>query len=194
MIQQLFGDWASAVSTESFQVGFKCSDNNNIIEVNSHVVNYSKVISSYLDNINPEEYNPKEDIFPLNNVNTSTFQKIVEYCQQKLDSENNQGNFENSQSNFEDYQKTFLDKFFKGKTDDEELFNLILAANYLDIPCLLDLTCKKVADEIKKCSTPEEIRERFDIENDFTPEEEEEIRKENAWMEDINENESDKNN
>ena len=35
------------------------------------------------------------------------------------------------------------------KVDDETLFNLILAANYLDIKSLLDLTCKAVADEIK---------------------------------------------
>ena len=32
--------------------------------------------------------------------------------------------------------------------------------------------------------SPEEIRERFNIVNDFTPEEEEEVRRENAWSED----------
>ena len=68
------------------------------------------------------------------------------------------------------------------KVDDETLFNLILAANYLDIKSLLDLTCKTVADEIKG-KTPEEIRTRFNIKNDFTPEEEEEVKRENAWCE-----------
>jgi S-phase kinase-associated protein 1 len=68
------------------------------------------------------------------------------------------------------------------KVDDETLFNLILAANYLDIKPLLDLTCKTVADEIKG-KTPEEIRTRFNIKNDFTPEEEEEVKRENAWCE-----------
>ncbi|KAL9264038.1 SKP1-like protein, partial [Drosera capensis] len=55
-----------------------------------------------------------------------------------------------------------------------------LAANYLNIKGLLDLTCQTVADMIKG-KTPEEIRTMFNIKNDFTPEEEEEIRRENQW-------------
>lgn len=54
------------------------------------------------------------------------------------------------------------------------------AANYLNIKSLLDLTCQTVADMIKG-KTPEEIRKTFNIKNDFTPEEEEEVRRENAW-------------
>ena len=36
--------------------------------------------------------------------------------------------------------------------DDEVLFNLILAANYLDIKALLDLTCKKVPQILRSHS------------------------------------------
>ena len=54
------------------------------------------------------------------------------------------------------------------------------AANYLNIKSLLDLTCQTVADMIKG-KTPEEIRKTFNIKNDFTPEEEEEVRRENQW-------------
>ena len=57
---------------------------------------------------------------------------------------------------------------------------LIQAANYLNIKSLLDLTCQTVADMIKG-KTPEEIRKTFNIKNDFTPEEEEEVRRENQW-------------
>ena len=86
----------------------------------------------------------------------------------------------NNNENEQDWNNTYIADF-----NDEVLFDIILAANYLDIKDLLDLSCKRVADDIKKCKTPQEIRRRYNIKNDFTPEEEEEIRKENAWCQDI---------
>ncbi|CAO2582915.1 S-phase kinase-associated protein 1 [Lemmus lemmus] len=56
--------------------------------------------------------------------------------------------------------------------DQGTLFELILDANYLDIKGLLDVTCKTV-----------EIRKTFNIKNDFTEEEEAQVRKENQWCE-----------
>lgn len=52
----------------------------------------------------------------------------------------------------------------------------------MDIKGLLDVTCKTVAEMIKG-KTPEEIRRTFNIKNDFTPNEEEQVRKENDWCE-----------
>ena len=72
------------------------------------------------------------------------------------------------------------DADFMERGDQEMLFELVLAANNLDIPSLLDLTCAKVASMIKG-KTPEEIRETFNIVNDFTPEAQ--VRAENAWCE-----------
>ena len=66
------------------------------------------------------------------------------------------------------------------KVDQATLFEIILAANYLNMKGLLDLTCMTVANMMKG-KTPEEIRKTFNIKNDFTAEEEEEVRKENQW-------------
>jgi S-phase kinase-associated protein 1 len=66
--------------------------------------------------------------------------------------------------------------------EQEVLFELILAANYMDIKPLLDLTCATVASMIKGRTT-EEIRRQFNIVNDFTPEEEAQVMEENKWCE-----------
>ncbi|KAL1787168.1 S-phase kinase-associated protein 1 [Sigmodon hispidus] len=52
----------------------------------------------------------------------------------------------------------------------------------LDIKGLLNVTCKTVANMIKG-KTPEEIRKTFNIKDDFTEEEEAQVRKENQWCE-----------
>ena len=62
----------------------------------------------------------------------------------------------------------------------QSILRFLQAANYLDIESLLDLTCQTGADMIKG-KTPEEIRKTFNIKNDFTPEEEEDVRRENQW-------------
>lgn len=60
------------------------------------------------------------------------------------------------------------------------LFNLSSFSLHSELR--LDLTCKSVAEMIKG-KTPEEIRKHFNIKNDFTKEEEEQVRRENEWCE-----------
>jgi S-phase kinase-associated protein 1 len=63
----------------------------------------------------------------------------------------------------------------------EELFTIILAANYLDIPSLLDLGIAKMATMVKD-KEPEEVKRLFNIEPDITPEEEKLVREQNPWI------------
>jgi len=65
-----------------------------------------------------------------------------------------------------------------------EIFEFILAGHWLNMDQLLEISCKTVAEMIKG-KTPEQIRQTFNIVNDYTPEEEEQIRKENEWCEEI---------
>ncbi|KAK3131880.1 hypothetical protein QOZ80_6AG0512790 [Eleusine coracana subsp. coracana] len=121
---------------------------------------------------------------PLPNVTATILSKVLEYCKKhvqanKAGSEDAAaaGASSSSTSNNSDELKSWDADFVK--VDQATLFDLILAANYLDIKGLLDLTCQTVADMIKG-KTPEQIRQTFNIKNDFTPEEEAEIRRENA--------------
>ena len=68
--------------------------------------------------------------------------------------------------------------------ENDEIFEIIIAANYLGILPLIDLGCAKIATLIKN-KTVDEIRKLFKIENDFTPEEEEQIKSENKWSDEL---------
>jgi len=69
--------------------------------------------------------------------------------------------------------------------DQEELFELILAANFMDIRPLLDLTCATIASMVKgKTST--EIPGIFKItDRPCDAEDEAQVRAENRWCEDV---------
>jgi len=71
---------------------------------------------------------------PLPMVDSKILIKVIEYCKYHHRAE---------QESLPEDEKNVWDKDFV-KVDDETLFNLILAANYLDIKSLLDLTCKTV--------------------------------------------------
>jgi S-phase kinase-associated protein 1 len=118
---------------------------------------------------------------PIPNVTSTVLKKVLEYCEHhKDDPPMNEENVERSKrtaENISEWDQKYL------SVDQEMLFEIILTANYLDIRSLLEVGCKTVANMIKGKS-PEEIRKTFNITNDFTPEEEAQIRRENEWAED----------
>jgi S-phase kinase-associated protein 1 len=121
-----------------------------------------------------------EDAIPIPNVNAAVLKKVIEWCDHhKHDpptSNDDDSDSRKKTTDIEEWDQKFM------QVDQEMLFEIILAANYLDIKALLDVGCKTVANMIKGKS-PEEIRKTFNIQNDFTPEEEDQIRRENEWAE-----------
>ena len=111
--------------------------------------NTIKSIIDYPDNDEElQNWKLPDGIIPLQNVNSNTLLKIIEYIKYHSNTNNNEKDEDN-------WNNEFL------KIDDELLFNIILASNYLEIPELLDLTCKTVANYIKACKSPQEIRRKF---------------------------------
>ncbi|ETN40270.1 E3 ubiquitin ligase complex SCF subunit sconC [Cyphellophora europaea CBS 101466] len=117
---------------------------------------------------------------PIPNVNAAVLKKVIEWCTHHKD-DPEKANEDESDSRKKSTEIDEWDQKFM-QVDQEMLFEIILAANYLDIKALLDVGCKTVANMIKGKS-PEEIRKTFNIQNDFTPEEEDQIRRENEWAE-----------
>lgn len=141
------------------------------IEVDKKVIEKSILIKNMI-----EDVGDSDEPIPIPNVNEKILQKVKEWCiQHENDKIQEEENLRNT--DIEEWDK----KFFE--VDQETLFDIILAANYLDIKGLLDTGCKTVANMIKGKSA-EEIRKTFNITNDFTPEEEAQIKKENDWAED----------
>lgn len=112
---------------------------------------------------------------PLPNVTGKILNKVAEYCKYHIENPDIQKQEEDDKVEKRTDDICSWDQEFC-QVDQPTLFELILASNYLDIPGLLDLTCKTVANMIKG-KTPEQIRQTFGLQNDFTPEEEEAIRK-----------------
>ncbi|KAF8719863.1 hypothetical protein HU200_024624 [Digitaria exilis] len=108
---------------------------------------------------------------PLPNVKAPAMARVLEYL-----------NFitTTSAAAAEEAVKKECEKGFFDKMAKEALFDVILAANYLHAEELLDASMQCAADRARGKTVPE-LREYFGLVNDFTPEEEEEIRKENSW-------------
>ncbi|KAI5806519.1 E3 ubiquitin ligase complex SCF subunit sconC [Peziza echinospora] len=122
-----------------------------------------------------------DQAIPIPNVNAAVLAKVLEWCEHHKNdpapAADDDTDSRKKSTDIEEWDQKFM------QVDQEMLFEIILAANYLDIKPLLDVGCKTVANMIKG-KTPEEIRKTFNIQNDFTPEEEDQIRRENEWAED----------
>ncbi|KAG8380535.1 hypothetical protein BUALT_Bualt06G0025700 [Buddleja alternifolia] len=109
------------------------------------------------------------NVIPLPNVDGKTLAKIITYLNKHAD-----------EAVSGEEKKRFDDEFFTGEEMNTIIFDVVLAANYLDIKNLFAMTTQKIADKIANKSV-NYVRKLFGVENDFTPEEEQEIREKHAY-------------
>ena len=146
-------DTTAAVAEETVTL---TSMDEEVLVVPVRVAKHSSTIANMLDDVGKDG-----GVVPIPNVTGRILTKVIDYCTRI------------------DVGSAGVENIVTG-VDQSTLFELILAANYLDVKPLLELGCKTVADMIKGKS-PDEIRATFNIKNDFTPEEEEQVRKELEW-------------
>ncbi|KAL5072940.1 hypothetical protein RYX36_011924 [Vicia faba] len=156
-------------STSTKKVNLKSNDGE-LFEIDEAVAVESQTIKHMIEDDCADETG-----IPLPNVTSRILAKVIEYCKKHVEA-----------PKIDEYGMPVDGKDMKKwdaefvKVDQDTLFDLILAANYLDIKSLLDLTCKTVASMMDG-RTPDEIRRTFNIKNDYTKEEEQEVRRENQW-------------
>ncbi|KAJ8759118.1 hypothetical protein K2173_004125 [Erythroxylum novogranatense] len=143
-------------------VRLKSSDGE-IFEVETEVAMLCKVVGSMMED------GCANDVIPLPNTGSKVLGMVIEWCRKRTTCNLSKGEVNQ-------WDAEFMDNI----EDQEVLFGLILAANYLNVELLLSRLCQKVA-RMMRGKSPEQIRQLFHITNDYTPEEEEQIRRENQW-------------
>ena len=140
----------------------------------------SKLIMDLLDD--GEEEALEEDI-PLAQVSTKYLELIIEYCQHY--------NFKKTKTDIiaplvskvpKEFIKDPWELQFIAKFSEDELIDLIQAANYMNIPTIFELSCAMIASELKGKDF-NEMKRRYGLDEvDYMPAEEEEILKQYPWI------------
>ena len=120
------------------------------------------LMSSTIKNFFEDMGDSDDTTMPLPNVTADIMRKVLEFCNHykdlpvPMEKDKDTSNSSKKEIVIEGWEADYV------KVELPFLFQLILAANYLDIPPLLDLTCKTVALMIKG-KTSEEIRKIFNF-------------------------------
>ncbi|KAG6687221.1 hypothetical protein I3842_11G059700 [Carya illinoinensis] len=120
--------------------------------------------------------------FSLPNVKERELSKVIEYCTRALEfgAKSAAAAGDRDAERVVRVEREGFEAEFVNELSNDMLKELILAVDYLDIKEMLDFLTQSVANRIQNRSV-EYVRQFFDIANDFTPQEEEQIHQENAW-------------
>ena len=120
------------------------------------------------------------EVITLKEVNEECLKRVIEYLYHYKDFEpkevpkpfpdNCDANFLRSILN-DEWTFNYLNNLSNG-----EAIDMINAANYLQIDGLINILATKLGYELSNCSV-EEVKQKFQIEDDLTPEEKEEVDK-----------------
>jgi S-phase kinase-associated protein 1 len=148
-------------------------------------VEHSAILRSLLQDMADFDTDPSQTIIPIAiAVSDAALAKVFEWATYwkdlpKAAADDNPAKDKNKGDDkavvFNDWDVNFFYSFGW-----ELLYEIVLAANYLEIKPLYELCCLAIANMITR-KPAEHIREILRIENDFTPEQEAEIWVETEW-------------
>ena len=123
------------------------SSDGEVFSVDVEIAKQSVTIKTMLEDLGMED---GDEVVPLPNINAAILKKVIQWSTYYKD-DPPQPEAE-STNDIISWDSDFL------KVDQGTIFELTLAANYLDIKGLLDVTCKTVANNMIKGKSVEELR------------------------------------
>lgn len=166
-----------------------------VVETSQAVARKCMVLRNMLDDVISD--GACRDI-PLPNVRSDVLKRVLAFCEYHLHDDDDEPRTESllkDTKGYDDDDPSVWDEVFcdfrqQAGTDGDEAeiqrradqihYDLLNAANCLDVPRLVQLLCKRLAGEIP--DTVEGIRKRFGIVSDLTPDDEEEVRNSTSWI------------
>ena len=151
------------------------SKEGSVHEVPLAVAKMSVLVASTIEEEEDDDDDEETDReIPLVNVTDVVLTKVIEFCRYHTMVEPMTSiQTPLKSSKIEDLVQPWYAEFVKIELS--LLFELVTAANFMDIKPLLDLTCLYVSVSIKG-KTAAEMRTIFNISNEFSPEEEAQVR------------------
>jgi len=149
-------------------------------EVPRKVAMMSKLVKDTFsddDDDDDEEEETETKEVPLPNVSANVLKKVIEYCTHFQEEEMTPIQTPLKASTLDELVQPWYANFVK--VDRNMLFDLVAAANFMDIKPLLDLTCLAVSIMIKGKSA-QELRQMFNLSGELSAEELAEAQRENA--------------
>lgn len=154
------------------------SSDKEVFEVDVEIAKRCSTIKGMLDDLGVEDDDEQNSIpVQLSNVNAQTLRKVLEWAEHHKDDapfEEDDNKNEKKSDEIPQWDADFL------AVEHAILFDIVLAANFLNVKGLFQIAAKTLA-LIMKGKTPDEIRATFGIENDFTDAEKAIMREEIEW-------------
>ncbi len=151
------------------------------ITLSGSVAELSETVKSMM--VENEDAEEEDRQIPLPNVTLPVLTKVVAFCEEYKREPMTAFQKPLQNSDISQLVQPFYSTFILS-LDMDALVEMLLAANYMKISPLEDLCSARIASFIKD-KTPAQIRANLNIVNDFTPEEEAQVREENRWVEDL---------
>lgn len=142
------------------------------------VASVSEVIKNAMENEDDDDQENLE--IPIPNVDAKVLQKVIDFCTHYTEEPMKEIKRPLKSVVLSEVVQQWYAEFVE--VDQPLLYELLQAANFMNIKVLLDLCAAKIAIMIKG-KTPDELRSVFNINREFTQEEKDEVRKEyNLWF------------